>query len=214
MDERKKDNLSVQDVEGVPVEKKRKKISISMILCIVFLITTGIFWSNSEQNAKSYAAVQKQYDKLKSEQDSLSKEVSYYKEQYEAIEQQLDEQNSEIDNLKDENSEKQDQIDNLKNKNSDLKKRVNTLKSEKKKLKTENASLKTEAEEASSSSDESGRSGMPASSDSQGAMVWLSETGSKYHSIPDCGRMNPDKAWQVSESEAEAEGYGRCSNCF
>ena len=52
MDERKKDNLSVQDVEGVPVEKKRKKISISMILCIVFLITTGIFWSNSEQNAK------------------------------------------------------------------------------------------------------------------------------------------------------------------
>lgn len=214
MDERKKDNLSVQDVEGVPVEKKRKKISISMILCIVFLITTGIFWSNSEQNAKSYAAVQKQYDKLKSEQDSLSKEVSYYKEQYEAIEQQLDEQNSEIDNLKDENSKKQDQIDNLKNKNSDLKKRVNTLKSEKKKLKTENASLKTEAEEASSSSDESGRGGMPAPSDSQGTMVWLSETGSKYHSIPDCGRMNPDKAWQVSESEAEAEGYGRCSKCF
>ena len=52
------------------------------------------------------------------------------------------------------------------------------------------------------------------SSDSQGTMVWLSETGSKYHSIPDCGRMNPDKAWQVSESEAEAEGYGRCSKCF
>ena len=209
MDERKKEDLSVQDVEVVPVKKKRKKISISMILCVVFLITTGIFWSNSEENSKSYAAVQKQYDKLKSEQDSLSKEVSYYKEQYEAIEQQLDEQNSEIDNLKDENS--------------DLKKRVNTLKSEKKKLKTENASLKTEAEEASSSSDESGRGGgrrpgyhsySDDSSDSQGTLVWLSETGSKYHSIPDCGRMNPDKAWQVSESEAEAEGYGRCSKCF
>ena len=45
-------------------------------------------------------------------------------------------------------------------------------------------------------------------------MVWLSETGSKYHSIPDCGRMNPDKAWQVTESDAESMGYGRCSKCF
>ena len=45
MDERKKEDLSVQDVEVVPVKKKRKKISISMILCVVFLITTGIFWS-------------------------------------------------------------------------------------------------------------------------------------------------------------------------
>ena len=49
MDERKKEDLSVQDVEVVPVKKKRKKISISMILCVVFLITTGIFWSNSEE---------------------------------------------------------------------------------------------------------------------------------------------------------------------
>ena len=65
MDERKKEDLSVQDVEVVPVKKKRKKISISMILCVVFLITTGIFWSNSEENSKSYAAVQKQYDKSK-----------------------------------------------------------------------------------------------------------------------------------------------------
>lgn len=214
MDKRKKEDLSVQNVEVVPVKKKRKKISISMILCIVFLITTGIFWSNSEQNAKSYAAVQKQYDKLKSEQDSLSKEVSYYKEQYEAIEQQLDKQKTDLENLKDENSEKQKQIDDLKNKNSDLKKRVNTLKSEKKKLKTENASLKTKAEEASSNSDESSGGGMLIHSDSQGSMVWLSETGSKYHSIPDCGRMNPNKARQVSESEAESEGYGRCSKCF
>ena len=52
------------------------------------------------------------------------------------------------------------------------------------------------------------------SSDSEETMVWLSETGSKYHSIPDCGRMNPDKARQVTESDAESMGYGRCHNCF
>lgn len=46
------------------------------------------------------------------------------------------------------------------------------------------------------------------------ATVWLSATGSKYHSIPNCGRMNPDNARQVSQSEAQAQGYTACSKCF
>ena len=37
-------------------------------------------------------------------------------------------------------------------------------------------------------------------------LVWLSETGEKYHNIPDCGRMNPNKARQVTQSEAERHG--------
>lgn len=49
---------------------------------------------------------------------------------------------------------------------------------------------------------------------SGGGMVWLSETGSKYHSIPDCGNMNPNKAYQVSRSEAEAQGYEVCKKCW
>lgn len=44
--------------------------------------------------------------------------------------------------------------------------------------------------------------------------VWLSATGEKYHSIPNCGRMNPDKARQVTKSQAEASGYEPCSKCF
>lgn len=47
----------------------------------------------------------------------------------------------------------------------------------------------------------------------QQQMVWISETGSKYHSVPDCGRMNPANAYQMSLSDAEAHGYGRCSKC-
>lgn len=46
------------------------------------------------------------------------------------------------------------------------------------------------------------------------ATVWLSATGEKYHSIPNCGRMNPDKARQVSEADAIAQGYTACSKCF
>ena len=45
-------------------------------------------------------------------------------------------------------------------------------------------------------------------------LVWLSETGEKYHNIPDRGRMNPNKARQVTQSEAEKAGYGACSKCY
>ncbi|MCI6998655.1 MAG: MBL fold metallo-hydrolase [Eubacterium sp.] len=48
----------------------------------------------------------------------------------------------------------------------------------------------------------------------QGEMVWLSETGSKYHNKPNCGRMNPDNAWQVSRSKAESMGYEACKKCY
>lgn len=48
----------------------------------------------------------------------------------------------------------------------------------------------------------------------QEQMVWISATGSKYHSKPDCGKMNPNNASQMSLSQAEAQGYGPCSKCF
>ena len=45
-------------------------------------------------------------------------------------------------------------------------------------------------------------------------MVWLSATGDKYHSIPNCGRMNPNKARQVSKEQAVSSGFGPCSKCY
>ena len=47
-----------------------------------------------------------------------------------------------------------------------------------------------------------------------GDMVWLSATGEKYHSINNCGRMNPDKARQVSLEDAISMGYEECSKCY
>lgn len=46
-----------------------------------------------------------------------------------------------------------------------------------------------------------------------GQMVWLSATGSKYHSKNDCGNMNPSTSRQVSIDEA-SQSYGACSKCF
>ena len=51
-------------------------------------------------------------------------------------------------------------------------------------------------------------------SDTQERMVWISATGSKYHSIPDCGNMNPNKATQETESQALSQGYEACKKCW
>ena len=50
--------------------------------------------------------------------------------------------------------------------------------------------------------------------DNQSQTAYLSATGSKYHSIPNCGKMNPNKATQTTVSDAEARGYERCTKCW
>lgn len=47
----------------------------------------------------------------------------------------------------------------------------------------------------------------------QEEMVWISATGSKYHSRSNCGQMDPSTSWQLSVSEAEAQGYEPCKRC-
>jgi len=44
--------------------------------------------------------------------------------------------------------------------------------------------------------------------------VWISATGSKYHSINNCGRMNPAKARRMTKSAAVADGYEACEKCY
>lgn len=48
----------------------------------------------------------------------------------------------------------------------------------------------------------------------QGGKVWISATGKKYHNKPDCGRMNPNKASQITVSEAKSKGLVPCTKCF
>ena len=52
------------------------------------------------------------------------------------------------------------------------------------------------------------------SGNSSAAYVWLSATGEKYHRIPNCGKMNPNKARKVSLKEAQARGFDACDKCF
>ncbi|NLK23308.1 MAG: IS3 family transposase [Clostridiales bacterium] len=45
-------------------------------------------------------------------------------------------------------------------------------------------------------------------------MVWLSVTGKCYHRINNCGRMNPNKARQITKDAAIQQGYRACSKCW
>ncbi|MEY8396143.1 hypothetical protein AALB64_15235 [Lachnospiraceae bacterium 45-P1] len=47
-----------------------------------------------------------------------------------------------------------------------------------------------------------------------GDTVYLPASGEKYHKIPNCGKMNPDKARAVSVSDAIKRGYQPCTKCY
>lgn len=82
------------------------------------------------------------------------------------------------------------------------------------------SSISTSNKKSSSSNSSSSNSSKSSSSSNSsvestpvGGQVWISATGSKYHNKPNCGRMNPDKARQISLSEAKSRGFEPCSKC-
>lgn len=89
--------------------------------------------------------------------------------------------------------------------------------SSKKSSSSSSASKSTNSSKSSSSSSNkssSSSSNSSVESTPVGGQVWLSATGTKYHSKPNCGRMDPNKARQISLSEAKSRGFEPCSKCF
>lgn len=79
---------------------------------------------------------------------------------------------------------------------------------------TSNKKSSSSNSSSSNSSKSSSSSNSSVESTPVGGQVWISATGSKYHNKPNCGRMNPDKARQISLSEAKSRGLEPCSKCF
>lgn len=79
---------------------------------------------------------------------------------------------------------------------------------------TSNKKSSSSNSSSSNSSKSSSSSNSSVESTPVGGQVWLSATGTKYHSKPNCGRMDPNKARQISLSEAKSRGFEPCSKCF
>lgn len=187
-------------------------VAITACLVIVILAMSGTVSSTVNEREAMSDQLQdqtEQYEELQKNFDTLSA--------------QYDDLLSSYDTLNDELGKYQDQqetIDTLNAQLTELQKKYDTISTENEKLKAENEELKSQVSSlqakasSASSSSSSNTSSSGSGSDSGGGMVWLSATGSKYHSIPDCGNMNPNKARQVSRLSAEAQGYDACSKCW
>ena len=184
----------------------RNKVLVAITACLVVCI---LAMSGSVSSAVD-------------ERDLMSNQLQEQTEQYEELQSNFEDRSnqyndllSDYDILNPELTNYQDQqtiIDDLNTQLTDLQGKYDTLSAENEELKSQVSSLQTKASSTSSSS--SSTSSSSSSNDSGGGMVWLSATGSKYHSIPDCGNMNPNNARRVSRSSAESQGYDACSKCW
>ena len=184
----------------------RNKVLVAITACLVIFILAMSGTVSSAVDERDLMSNQlqeqtEQYEELQSNFEDLSNQYNDLLSDYDIL-------NAELTNYQDQ----QTTIDDLNTQLTDLQGKYDTLSAENEELKSQVSSLQTKASSTSSSS--SSTSSFSSSNDSSGGMVWLSATGSKYHSIPDCGNMNPNNARQVSRSSAESQGYDACSKCW
>ena len=215
MEENNNQNTTEVEVDSINQNKlfsklkqiRKKTLYIFLaILLVAFGISGAINIAQMEQTEKAQKTI-----------ESLEDDIAELNDKYETLVLENQELESEIQKYQDQ----QETIDDLNKQFTELRAQYDTLKTENETLKAENASLKSQLEQkqASAQSSSSGgssgtwRSGSNQSNDS-GGTVRLSATGEKYHSISNCGRMNPNNARQVTKSAAEASGYEPCSKCY
>ena len=210
MDEQKA-KILFKNIKEQIAKNKTYIITFSvLLLCAVYFAFGYVqYESKSKELSQQIDVLAEQYEELSSDYENLEKSNKTLK----ADIKKYTDQQSKVDELTDKVSELESQVNTLTEENTKLKSDNETLKSENESLKQQ------ESTDTASSSGGGGGSigsfgGQPADTSSGGVMVWISETGSKYHNKNNCGRMNPNKAYQMSRESAEASGYDPCSKCF
>lgn len=192
--------------------RNKALVAVTACLVICILAMSGTVSSAVDERDLMLNQLQEQteqYENLQSNYDDLSAQFDELQSSYNDLE-------TELTNYQDQ----QETIDDLNAQLTDLQEKYDALSAE-------NEELKEQISENDSSMSGSGGTGggrlpVPGSSgylsessnDSGSDMVWIPAHGEKYHSIPDCGRTNPDTASQVTRSSAEAMGYDACKNCW
>ena len=193
------------------VLRNKVLVAITACLVIILLAMSGTVSSAVDQRQE----LTEEYEDLENSYDSLSS-------QYHTIQSLYNDIKDELTNYQDQ----QATIDDLNTQLTDLQEKYDTLSAENEELKAENEELNAQVAQSENRSGGGGGTGsgggilyIPGSSsessnDSGSDMVWIPANGEKYHSIPDCGNMNPNTASQVFRSSAEAMGYDACSKCW
>lgn len=186
----------------------RNKVLVAITACLVVCILAMSGSVSSAVNERELIT------------DQLQEQTEEYEDlqsNFESLTTKYDELSGGYDTLKAElanYTDQQETIDSLNTQLAELQEKYNSLSAENEELKSQVSSLQASASNTSSLSSSSSSSGSISNNDSGGGMVWIPAHGEKYHSIPDCGTMNPNTARQVSRSSAEAMGYDACSKCW
>lgn len=172
---------------------KNKRIAISLVVALGIGIAGGT--SNMPKAEYSNLVVQK---------EQLDNKIV-------ALDKQLEENKRQFDELQ----MKKDEDDRRAKAEAESKAEVERIaKEEADRLAREEAERVAQEQQNSNNYVSSGNNGGSIQGETPiGTMVWLSETGSKYHSINNCGKMNPSKARQVTLESAQSQDISACSKC-
>lgn len=206
------------------IRDKFKRISkgyyILAIIAVV-LLGTSIYYSQDVYKYQNEAQdLNEQITALTATYDELDTEYQNYIQDAKAqittlnatIEGQQDVA-AKYEKISEEHAKCQETIDELNAQVTDLQSQVEELNSQINTLKAQAQSAVTASDNTNNTESYSDTTNDEDDS-TNSATAWLSATGSKYHSIPDCGRMNPNKARQTTVSAAQASGYDACSKCW
>lgn len=205
------DNLlntsSQYDTSKKHIKLSPKFIKVFLTLFVPIILLAGLFTyskikSLNEENIsiqKELDNTKKQYQEAQTDLKNIRTENDNLVAQYNSVNSKLSELQSSYDTLLEENAK-------LKEENASLQSEIESLKAELEKIKQQPPVQETSVSNNGSSAE---RSNTPVS-----GMVWLTRTGEKYHSKPDCGRSNPNNSYQVTLSEAQSRGYTACKKCY
>lgn len=196
------------------LHKEYKRIGIAFLVCLFLIFLCELSASGEISNLQQLNQnLSLKNDELNSELCDLQNSYNNLNDEYDSLLASYNVLQTELTNYQNQ----QDTIDTLNAQLTDLQEKYDTLSEE-------NESLQQQVDSNSSnssgngwrmpSSDSSNGGYLPLPDASGGDMVWIPADGEKYHSIPDCGRMNPNTATQTTRSSAEAMGYDACSKCW
>lgn len=179
-----------------------------IIISLVAALGIGIVGGRGDISQSEYESLLSKRESQIVEISEIDKEINEAKDNYDTLLAQKEEQDR---IAKEEAERKAKEEAERKAEEERLAKEEAERKAEEERLAREEAE-RIAAEQAAQESANAGAGGYE-TTEPTGQMVWLSETGEKYHSINNCGRMNPNKARQVTLESAKAR-YGQCTKCW
>lgn len=187
-----------------PQKKKLNKRFVSEIIGVVLIVLLAVSSIGSVS--------QEDYNELQTKYDDLADDYSNLQNRLKDTEFKLETTSTSLDSVTAEYTAFQEKMRPF----ADLSdEEINTIVTEMEEKAAEEEAARLQAEQAAAQQEAQAAIEAQAAAQPQqpqGEMVWIPQTGSKYHSNSSCsGMKNPT---QVTISEAQNRGYEACKKCY